>query len=359
MEEAKKTEEIKIFVANKGGCGKTLFSLVSILHGYFEGKKVAAIDLNFENPDTATILHGIVEGSKQTEAPVVNEGTPLAYKQEKINERLYAIRPHPLYHHDFQVLTFLDQFLYTNNGKFDLILIDTGLNLANLIPTDLKGERWPRSRASPTIYMIYTWSSGLRPWEMEAFDETIEAMRAFFSPDFDKHHLIHVLNPQAFIPKSLKANLKYLYRAKYQFDGADKMVSHLKKLGKKKGTYRAVPWETFRKEILLEVRNEFWRRPLGEFYKDEVPSIWLDVMNGFLKEHEEIPTNVFFHPYVYHQVQLIVDDFIIRRGKDLEDMKDLVEPVFENYVNFHELRERGNTILFENNSPDEAAASSP
>ena len=38
-------ETINIFVANKGGCGKTLFSLTSVLHGYFSGKKVVAIDI--------------------------------------------------------------------------------------------------------------------------------------------------------------------------------------------------------------------------------------------------------------------------------------------------------------------------
>ncbi|MHA1679794.1 MAG: hypothetical protein ACTSUE_02225 [Promethearchaeota archaeon] len=343
MENGKNKEEINIFVANKGGCGKTLFSLTAILHGYFNGKKVAALDLNFENPDTATILHGIVEGNSRDEAPIINKGTPLAYREEKINDRLYSIRPYPLYQHDFQVLTFLDQFLYNNGGKFDLIVIDTGLNLANLMPESLKGERWPASRAMPTIFMIYTWSSGLRPWEMDAFDDTIATMKSFFHEAFDQQNLVHVLNPQAFIPKTLSANLRYLYSAKYQIDGADKMIGKLKKMAKK-GLYTPVDWDTFKKEILLGVRKEFWSRPLGNFWKDEIPSIWLDVMNAFLKKYKIIPTNVFFHPYVYHAVQMIVDDLIIRRGKDVDTIKELIEPVFNNFVKFSETRSHAPTI---------------
>ena len=152
-----------------------------------------------------------------------------------------------------------------------------------------------------------------------------------------------MLNPQAFIPKTLGANLKYLYNAKYEFEGADKMVGKLKKM-KKKGLYEMIDWPTFQHEILLEVRNEFWKQPLGECYNDEIPSIWLNVMNGFLKRRKTIPTNVFFHPFVYHKIQMIVDDLIIRRGKDLDTMKDLIEPVFNNFSDFKIIRSKSHTI---------------
>ncbi|MHA1793880.1 MAG: hypothetical protein ACTSVI_14650 [Promethearchaeota archaeon] len=324
--------QIFIFVANKGGVGKTLFSLVTILDGYFNGKTVASIDLNFENPDTATILNSIKATKMENEDIIVNKGTKLAYHEEKINDRLYSIRPVDLYN-VIPLFTFLDNFLYQNKNRFDVIVVDTCYNLTNLNPPE--NEKWPRTRPVPTIMQLYSFSSGLKPWELDAFDKTIKRLKSFFNENFDKQNLVHVLNPQAFIPKTLGANLKYLYRAKYQFEGADKMISNMRKISKK-GMFEMIDWDTFKKEILLEVRKEFWRRPLGEFWKDEIPSIWLDVMNGFLKRRKSIPTNIFFHPYVYHQIQLLVDDLIIRRGKDLEDIKEIVEPVYENYQKFKE-----------------------
>ncbi|MHA1371307.1 MAG: hypothetical protein ACTSRA_16515, partial [Promethearchaeota archaeon] len=94
-----KEKTLYIFCGNKGGTGKTLFSLVSILKSFFDGKRIVAIDLNFENPDLATILHSIMEGKQEiNNASVINKGTPLAYQEEKINDRLYSVRPYPLYH---------------------------------------------------------------------------------------------------------------------------------------------------------------------------------------------------------------------------------------------------------------------
>ncbi|HME53079.1 MAG TPA: hypothetical protein VKM55_12735 [Candidatus Lokiarchaeia archaeon] len=331
---------INIFCSNKGGSGKTLFSLVSMLHGYFNGARVAAIDLNFQNPDTATILQGLIVDPHAGEAPIINEGTTLAYREEFINDRLVSIRPHPLYHKEYQVLTFLDQFLFTNEGRFDLIVVDTGLNLPNLMPAELDGEKWPRSRPVPTIWQLYTYSAGLRPWEMEAYDETVAMFRQFFHPEFDARNLIHVFNPQAFIPNSLNDNVKYAIWAQYKFDGADQMIKRLQKAGKK-DLYAAIDWDTFRKEILLEVRSEFWRQPLGEYWKDEIPAIFLVVANNFLKAHNIVPTNIFFHPYVYHRVQMLVDDLLIRRGKSLESIKDLIEPVYDNFVDFLSIKEHG------------------
>jgi hypothetical protein len=333
-----KQQKINIFVANKGGCGKTLFSLVSILQGHLTGQRVAAIDLNFENPDMATILHGLIPDTHPAEATIINEGTPLAYREENITDRLVSIRPDPLYHVNYHVLTFLDQFLYTNQDRFDLIVVDTGLNLPNLMPSDLQGEKWPKSRPIPTIWQFYTYSSGLRPWEMTAFDETIEAFRHFFSPSFDTENLVHVFNPQAFIPNAINDNIKFAMFAKYKFEGADQMVKKMQKLGRK-DLYTTVEWETFKKDILLEVRKEFWRQPLGEFWKDEIPAIFLIVINNFLKARNSVPTNIFFHPYVYHRVQMIVDDLIVRRGKSLESIKDLIEPVYDNFVDYLAIRD--------------------
>ncbi len=309
---------------------------------------MAAIDLNFENPDTATILHGIAEGKNEADAPIINEGTPLAYRMERINDRLVSIRPHPLYHKNYDVLTFLDAFLAANKDKYTCIIVDTGLNLPNLMSRELKNEKWPKNRPVPTIYQLYSFSSGLRPWEVTAFDETIATFKFFFGERFDETNLVHVFNPQAFIPNSLSANLQYAYRAQYKFEGADQMVKKLKKLEKQGkrdvagagSMFRPVPWEEFKKDILLGIRNEFWKRPLGEFWKDEIPAIVLEVVNAFLKERQVIPTNIFFHPYVYHRVQMIVDDLIIRRGKNLDSIKDLVSEVYKNYEDFLEIRSR-------------------
>ncbi|MFX0098682.1 MAG: hypothetical protein ACFFCS_03805 [Candidatus Hodarchaeota archaeon] len=343
---------INVFVANKGGCGKTLFSLTSILHGYFNGLKVAAIDLNFENPDTATILHGVIEGNNVVNAPVINEGTPLAYREEKINDRLYAIRPHPLYHKNYQVFNFLDAFLANNPDKFDLIVIDTGLNLTNLMPENLAGERWPKSRPTPRIFQIYTWSTGLRPWEMTAFDTTVENLKKFFNDKFDTDDLIHVLNPQAFIPRTSGASMKYVRTQQYMFDGTNEVKKHLEKLSKKE-IFEKVDWSTFKKEILYEVRNEFWKIPLGDMWKDSIPTIWMTVMKNFLKKHGKVPTNILFHPYIYAQVALIIDDLIIRRGKNLETMRSIVKPVYDNYSKFMEFFSKGPSLLSE--GTDEAA----
>lgn len=343
MNQESKTN-INVFVANKGGCGKTLFSLTSIMHGYFNGLTVAAIDLNFENPDTATILHGIIEGNSVVNAPVINEGTPLAYREEKINDRLYAIRPHPLYQKEYHVFTFLDAFLANNPNKFDLIVVDTGLNLTNLMPTTLARERWPKSRPTPRIFQIYTWSTGLRPWEMTAFDATVENLKTFFNGKFDTDNLIHVLNPQAFIPRTAGASLKYVRTQKFVFDGTNNVRKMLEKLSKKE-EFEKIDWPTFKKEILFEVRNEFWKIPLGELWKDEIPVIWMNVMKKFLKSHQKVPTNVLFHPYIYAQVALIIDDLIIRRGKDLESMRSIVQPVYENYSEFMEYFARGPELL--------------
>lgn len=332
---------VHVFCSNKGGSGKTLFSLVSIIHGVASGKRVAAVDLNFENPDTATILHGIVEGNRVDEAPVINEGTPLAYREEKIMDGLHAIRPHPLYHKDYHVFTFLDQFLYANKGRFDVVIVDTGLNLPNLMPGTLQGERWPRSRAMPTIWQLYSYSSGLRPWEMQAFDESIAAFKTFFHDRFDTENLVHVFNPQAFIPNALGAGIKYAARARFQFEGADQVIKQMRKLGKRGGQYEAIPWDAFKTSMLLGIRSEFWKVPLGEYWKDEIPTIFLEVANRFIKTRKTIPTNIFFHPYVYHRVQMLVDDLIVRRGKDLTTIKDMVQEVYDNYVDFLAIREAG------------------
>nr|MDO8112322.1 hypothetical protein [Candidatus Sigynarchaeota archaeon] len=257
-----------------------------------------------------------------------------------INDRVVAIRPHPLYHVSWRIFPFLDKFLADNQEKYDMVVVDTGLNLPNLMPASLHGEKWPHSRPIPTIWQLYTYSAGLRPWEVQAYDETVAMFRQFFHPEFDARNLIHVFNPQAFIPNSLNDNVKYAIWAQYKFDGADQMVRRLQKAGKK-DLYAAIDWDTFKKEILLEVRKEFWRQPLGEFWKDEIPAIFLVVANNFLKARCIVPTNIFFHPYVYHRVQMIVDDLIIRRGKSMESIKDLIAPVYDNFVEFLALREKG------------------
>lgn len=341
MENGKKPI-VNIFCSNKGGSGKTLFSLVSMLNGYFNGLRVAAIDLNFENPDTATILHGLITDPHAKEAPVINEGTPLAYREERVVDRLVSIRPHPLYHVSWRIFPFLDKFLADNQEKFDMVVVDTGLNLPNLMPASLHGEKWPRSRPVPNVWSFLTYSAGLRPWEMQAYDETVAMFRQFFHPEFDARNLIHVFNPQAFIPNSLPDNTKYALYAKFKFDGADNLVKKIRKSAKQ-NAYAAVPWDAFKGEILLEARKEFFRIPGGEFFKDEIPAIFIATANEFLKQHGVVPTNIFFHPFVFHTVQMVVDDLIIRRGKTLESIKEVMKPVYENFVDFLTIREKAFT----------------
>jgi hypothetical protein len=71
----------------------------------------------------------------------------------------------------------------------------------------------------------------------------------------------------------------------------------------------------------------------------------MTVMKNFLKNHQKVPTNVLFHPYIYAQVALIIDDLIIRRGKNLETMRSIVQPVYDNYSNFMEFFSKGPTLL--------------
>ncbi len=341
MENGKKPI-VNIFCSNKGGSGKTLFSLVSMLNSYFNGLRVAAIDLNFENPDTATILHGLISDPHAKEAPVINDGTPLAYREERVFDRLVSIRPHPLYHVSWRIFPFLDKFLADNQEKYDMVVVDTGLNLPNLMPASLHGEKWPRSRPIPTVWSFLTYSAGLRPWEMQAYDETVAMFRQFFYPEFDARNLIHVFNPQAFIPNSLPDNTKYALYARFKFDGADNLVKKMRKSAKQ-NLYAAVPWDAFKEEILLEARKEFFRIPGGEFFKDEIPAIFISTANAFLKKYNIVPTNIFFHPYVYHTVQMVVDDLIIRRGKTLDSIKEIMKPVYENFVDFLSIREKAFT----------------
>jgi hypothetical protein len=220
---------LQILTGGKGGIGKTLFSLSSILSYMYQSLPVLAIDLNYHNLD----LYEIFQSASDNDAPLGTTGFRICRIVGPNNVNHYLVYPGRsnggaiskagrlpcgalgVYDDINQILKKVGEGTGVEPGFSPVTcIVDTGFHLFNLNASgessELLEERLPYLlNTKPYIWFVWTLASLQRSKEIELGRDALRWLKGLPSLDparpgqwfNETENLIHVITPNAIPPK--------------------------------------------------------------------------------------------------------------------------------------------------------------
>ncbi|MFX1519089.1 MAG: hypothetical protein ACFFCD_04140 [Promethearchaeota archaeon] len=324
-------DDMWIVTANKGGSGKTTFSLLSTLYFSEEAdKKVIAVDANFVNPNLYTVLKSVIE-TQQTygkNEKCVDSNLPLTYWKREVTKNIQLIwldEFYSLYKID-ELYAFLDYIL--QNEDADVAIVDTQLNFPCFRPKDKLLSIPPR------FLTLWVWSAGADELEMKLTWDTVNKFTQAYGDDYDRKHILYAFTVEPFVPRKLSPLLTHSFRGHHHLEGGKDLLKTLRKYEKKSRTL--LSFNEFRDKIIASARKDFLAIPGGSsmLLKEEIPKIWMEVLQEFLDKSQTYPINLFCNPVIYYDLMLFLTDLILRRGKTLEDIIEAFDELYKQFIRF-------------------------
>jgi len=215
--------DLHIMTSTKGGVGKTLVSICSLLHYYQKSAPVVGIDLNTMNPDFFRILS-------------LTQSRPLPRmdweKAELGGNGAVIVRPTKPRSLPDGAIGFwrrIDQISDYPDFSSSTVIIDTNLHVANFVQSDeAKSPLHVIEQLLSKARRIYFWVI----WSWASFQEIQPIYAAFdtLSHRFgDAVSIVHVLNPSAIVPPQteLVTRTQMILAVNEAITGLKKLASYL------------------------------------------------------------------------------------------------------------------------------------